>query len=159
MPYFDDVNPDNPAGQCEILNRLHADEIRAAMQYANHQVAVKGATCVQDAELFKTHYEEELGHAEKLRKAIDWLGGDVDNSLEEMTLIGPGAMAGKGDILISPDRNIMMTLDLDGERSAIEAYTEAFYLFLPRNPMLAKIMQENLSDEYEHRRELENLLS
>lgn len=159
LSYFGDVDVDSVEGQVDILNRLHADEIRAAMQYANHEVAFKGPNCLSVQAMFAEHYEEELKHAEKLRKLIDWLGGNIENGLEMMATIGPGAPRGLGDVLVSNNNTTMLQQDLVGEQGAIEAYTEAISIFQNRNYMVALTLTEILRDEWEHQRELRDLLN
>jgi bacterioferritin len=159
MLFFEDVDHNSIQGQIEILNRLHADEIRAAMQYVNHQVAYKGINCLPIQEMFYEHYQDELGHAEKLRNLIDWLGGLMENGLEMMSVIGPGALKGKGDVQMSQINEVMLEQDLTGEDTAIEAYSEAIAIFQPRVPMVALALTEIITDEYEHRRDLRNLLN
>lgn len=162
MAVFEDIDIHTLEGQVEVLNRLHADEVRAAMQYINHRVAIFGATSLQDAAMLDEHYKEELDHADKLAHWIDWLGGYLRNGLEEMAIIGPAAQQNAGDIWKAEpqmSRNEILEFDLKAELSAIEAYTEAILLFQQVNPAVALTLSEILADEYEHRRDLRNLLS
>lgn len=162
MAFFEDVDINTLEGQVEVLNRLHADEIRAAMQYINHRVAIYGATSLQDQGMLDEHYKEELDHADKLAHWIDWLGGYLRNGLEEMAIIGPAAQENAGDIWkadANMSRNEILEFDLKAEISAIKAYTEAINLFQPINPAIALTLSQILADEYEHRRDLRNLLS
>jgi len=162
MAFFEDVDITTVEGQVDVLNRLHADEVRAAMQYINHRVAIKGATSLQDQGMLDEHYKEELEHADKLATWIDWLGGLLDNGLEEMAIIGPAAQQNAGDIWKADEnmtRNEILEFDLKAELTAIQAYTEAIAMFQPVNPAIALTLSEILADEYEHRRDLRNLLS
>lgn len=162
MAFFEDIDITTVEGQVDVLNRLHADEIRAAMQYVNHRVAIKGVTSLQDQAMLDEHYKEELDHADKLSTWIDWLGGLMDNGLEEMAIIGPAAQQNAGDIWKADERmtrNEILEFDLKAELTAIQAYTEAIAMFQPVNPAIALTLSEILADEYEHRRDLRNLLS
>ncbi len=155
MPYFEDVDMTEPVvGITEILNRLRASEIIATQQYYAHAVAVKGPNCVQLADLFKTHAGEETGHAEALMNRIDHLGGELDTEISRLLELTPDG----ADVRTSHLSEDMLVQDWGGENVAIDAYTEAAALVRDIDPVTWKVLVEILEDEYEHRRELANLL-
>lgn len=138
-----------------MLNKLHASEVVAAMQYYRHANDVTGMNSQELQALFLEHAADELGHAEKLRDQIHILGGELKNGLADMLSMN---FARVKDIQASMNVREMLKQDLGGELEAIEAYREAALKVQHSDPSTFNLLSELMADELEHANDFKNLL-
>lgn len=149
MPYFDGDSI------VAMLNKLHASEIVAAMQYYRHANDVTGMNSQELQVLFLEHAAEELAHADKLRNQIHVLGGELSNGLVDMVSLNFGRVK---DVQSSIDVREMLKQDLGGELEAIEAYREAALKVQHLDPSTFALLSGIMADELEHANDFKNLL-
>jgi bacterioferritin len=94
----------------EKLNEDLAREYQAIIAYVVYSQAIKGPQYMQIAKELEVHAVEELQHALKIAKQIDYLGGE------------PTATPKK--VPTSKDTRDMLRFDLDAEAETIKAYRE-----------------------------------
>jgi bacterioferritin len=94
----------------EHLNEDLAREYQAVIAYVIYSQVLKGAQYMSIAQELEVHAKEELGHALKISKHIDYLGGM------------PTAMP--DPVVQSEDAVTMLRADLDNERETILAYRD-----------------------------------
>jgi len=94
----------------ENLNEDLAREYQAIIAYVVYSQAIKGAPYMSIAKELEKHAREELEHALKIAKQIDYLGGEI------------GAQA--KPVKLSSDAKAMIRFDLDNEATTIRAYRE-----------------------------------
>jgi bacterioferritin len=93
-----------------LLNEDLAGEYQAIIAYVVYSQVIKGAAYTDIARELEAHASEELGHAIKIAKQIDYLGG--------MPSVVPKA------VKISTDPVEMLRADLDNERETVDRYRE-----------------------------------
>lgn len=113
------------------LNRDLAKEFQALVQYVQHAAAMTGAQYDTIKAELVVHSNEEHAHAISLADQIDFMGGVPGIDVERA--------------LISPEPQVMLEQDLDGELDAIARYRE-------------RIAQAEMLQEYGLRRALEDIL-
>lgn len=113
------------------LNRDLAKEFQALVQYVQHAAAMTGAQYDAIKAELVVHSNEEHAHAISLADQIDFMGGVPGVDVERA--------------LISPEPQVMLEQDLDGELDAIARYRE-------------RIAQAEMLQEYGLRRALEDIL-
>ena len=94
----------------ELLNEDLAGEYQAIIAYTVYSQVLKGAAYTDIARELETHAGEELQHAIKIAKQIDYLGGM------------PGVMP--KPVKTSNDAVAMLRADLDNERETVGRYRE-----------------------------------
>ena len=94
----------------ELLNEDLAGEYQAIIAYIVYSQVIKCAAYTDIARELEAHAGEELGHAIKIAKQIDYLGG--------MPSVVPK------DVKISTDPVEMLRADLDNERETVDRYRE-----------------------------------
>jgi bacterioferritin len=94
----------------ELLNEDLSREYQAIIAYVNYSQVLKGAEYMQIAKELEKHAGEELSHALKVSKHIDYLGG--------MPTATPMVVAQ------SEDAETMLRADLENEMNTIVAYRE-----------------------------------
>lgn len=94
----------------QLLNEDLADEYQATIAYTVHSQVLKGAAYTDIARELQAHAGEELAHAIKLAKQIDYLGGT------------PGVLAKPVKTSNVPQE--MLRLDLEDERATVGRYRE-----------------------------------
>lgn len=122
----------------ELLNKALSAEYQASFQYLNHYNNVRGKyTDIVDH--FKSHMEEENGHASRLVQRIYVLGG---------------APVMKIDPPVAPytdDVDEALKQDIVGERVAIELYSAIISYCESINDRATQVMIEDiLTDEVTH---------
>ena len=93
-----------------LLNEDLSGEYQAIIAYIVYSQVIKGAAYTHMARELEAHAGEELGHAIKIAKQIDYLGG--------MPSVVPKA------VKISTDPVEMLRADLDNERETVDRYRE-----------------------------------
>src|SRR5437016_10406702 len=94
----------------ERLNEDLAREYQAVIAYVVYSQVLKGAEYMSIAKELEKHAGEELSHALKISKHIDYLGG--------MPTATPLA------VVQSEDARMMLRADLDNENNTIRAYRQ-----------------------------------
>ncbi len=98
------------AEMIELLNGDLAGEYQAIIAYTVYSQVLKGAAYTDIARELETHAHEELAHAIKIAKQIDYLGG--------MPCVTPKP------VLASNDPITMLRADLENERETVGRYRE-----------------------------------
>jgi bacterioferritin len=94
----------------ELLNEDLAGEYQAIIAYTVYSQVLKGAAYTDIARELEKHAAEELGHALKISKQIDYLGG--------MPVVTPKP------VKTSKDAVEMLRADLQNERETVGRYRE-----------------------------------
>jgi bacterioferritin len=92
----------------ELLNEDLSREYQAIIAYVNYSQVLKGAEYMQIAKELESHAAEELDHALKIAKQIDYFGG--------MPSVTPVA------VKTSDKATDMLKFDLENERVTIANY-------------------------------------
>ena len=92
------------------LNEDLAREYQAIIAYVIYSQAIKGSQYMHIAKELEVHAVEELQHALKIAKHIDYLGGNMTATPKPVRL--------------SEDTREMLRFDLDAEAETIKAYRE-----------------------------------
>lgn len=92
----------------ELLNEDLSREYQAIISYVNYSQVLKGAQYMEIAKELETHAGEELEHALKVSKQIDYLGG--------MPSVTPKS------VKTSEKAEDMLRFDLENERVTIANY-------------------------------------
>ena len=129
----------------ELLNEDLAREYQAIIAYTVYSQVLKGPEYMDIAAELETHAAEELTHALKISKQIDYLGG--------MPAVTPKP------VKTSDDPDVMLRADLENERETVAQYrqrirqAEALGEFALSETLRAIIVQEQ-----EHEIDLANAL-
>ena len=94
----------------QLLNEDLAGEYQAIIAYTVYSQVLKGAAYTDIARVLEAHAGEELAHAIKIAKQVDYLGGM------------PGVMP--RPVKTSTDPVAMLRADLENERATVERYRE-----------------------------------
>jgi len=94
----------------KLLNEDLAGEYQAIIAYTVYSQVLKGAAYTDIARELEIHAGEELAHAIKIAKQIDYLGG--------MPGVTPKP------VITSTDPVVMLRVDLDNERATVGRYRE-----------------------------------
>src|SRR5580658_10781780 len=94
----------------QLLNEDHAGEYQAIIAYTVYSQVLKGAAYTDIARELEVHAGEELAHAIKIAKQIDYLGG--------MPCVIPKP------VKTSTDPVEMLRADLENERATVGRYRE-----------------------------------
>jgi bacterioferritin len=94
----------------ELLNDDLAREYQAVIAYTVYSQVIKGAAYTGVAQELEKHAAEELEHAIKIAKQVDYLGG--------MPTVTPKP------VKTSTDPKIMLEADLENERNTIAQYRQ-----------------------------------
>jgi bacterioferritin len=95
----------------QLLNEDLAGEYQAIIAYTVYSQVLKGAAYTDVARELEAHAGEELAHAIKIAKQIDYLGG--------MPSVTP-----KSSVKTSSDPVAMLRADLENERETVGRYRE-----------------------------------
>lgn len=129
----------------ELLNEDLADEYQAVITYTIYSQTIKGAAYTHMAEELTKHAKEELGHALKLSRQIDYFGG-VPTSVPKPV----NAVTDAEDIL---------RLALVHEHEAVSHYTQRIRQAEAMGEYaLAQTLREIVVDEQEHEIDLATAL-
>jgi len=140
--------PDSPVTRQQLIDRLNEDlsrEYQAIIAYVVYSQALKGAEYMSIAKELETHAKEELSHAMKVAKHIDYLGG--------MPTVAPLP------VKVSDDARVMLRADLENETETVKNYTERVQQAEAlREYAIAEDIREILRDEQEHQIDLATAL-
>ena len=124
-------------GLAKLLNEDLAREYQAIISYVNYSQVLKGAQYMNIAKELELHAAEELAHALKISKQIDYLGGSP-------TVVPK-------PVKTSDKATDMLKFDLDNESATIAHYrrrvkqADALGEFA-----LSEVLREILIQEQEH---------
>lgn len=121
----------------ELLNEDLSREYQAIIAYVNYSQVLKGAEYMEIAKELETHAKEELDHALKVAKQIDYLGG--------MPSVTPVA------VKTSEKATDMLKFDLENERVTIANYRRRVKQADELGEFaLSEILREILVQEQDH---------
>ena len=128
----------------EFIKELNKDlewEYAAAVQYVQHAAVITGPEYDTISAELVVHSNEEMMHAQKVSTMISDLGGVPTIDVEKR--------------LISEDSKKMLEQDLGGEELAITRYKERIGQARELGEYgMARMLEDILMDEEEHRRDL-----
>jgi bacterioferritin len=128
-----------------LLNEDLAREYQAIIAYVVYSQVLKGAEYMSIAEELERHAKEELDHAIRISKHIDYLGG--------MPGVSPLA------VKTSDDARVMLRADLDNENATVRAYRERVRQCESMQEYgIAEDIREILRQEQEHQIDLATAL-
>ena len=140
--------PNSTVTRKELIARLNEDlarEYQAIIAYVVYSQVLKGAEYMSIAKELEVHASEELGHALKISKHIDYLGG--------MPTATPKA------VKLSDDAREMLRADLDNESETIRNYRERVRQCEALSEYaIAEDIREILRQEQEHQIDLATAL-
>ena len=140
--------PDPNVTRQQLIDRLNEDlsrEYQAIIAYVVYSQVLKGAEYMNIAEELETHAKQELAHAVKVAKHIDYLGG--------MPTVSPLP------VKVSDDARVMLRADLENENETVKNYTERVQQAEAlREYAIAEDLREILRDEQEHQIDLATAL-
>jgi bacterioferritin len=129
----------------QLLNEDLAREYQAIIAYTVYSQVLKGAEYTDIARELETHAAEELGHALKIAKQIDYLGGM------------PGVVA--EPVKTSSDPREMLRADLDNERATVAHYRQRIRQAEAMGEYaLSETLREIIVQEQEHEIDLSDAL-
>jgi bacterioferritin len=132
----------------ELIEKLNEDlsrEYQAIIAYVVYSQALKGAEYMTIAKELEVHAKEELQHALKISKHIDYLGG--------MPTVTPQP------VTTSEDAKTMLRADLENENNTIRAYRERLrQCEAMEEYAIAEDIREILRQEQEHQSDLATAL-
>lgn len=127
------------------LNEDLAREYKAIIQYVVYSQIIKGAAYQQIASELEVHAAEELNHALRVARQIDYLGGKPTVTPKEAQF--------------STDAREMLQFDLDAEEETIKAYRERIQQAEAlQEYALSEELREIIRQEQDHKIELEDAL-
>jgi len=130
----------------ELLNEDLAREYQAIIAYTVYSQVMKGAEYASIAKELETHAAEELAHAIKIARQIDYLGGH------------PTVQAAPVE-MPSPDPQKMLRFDLHNERETILNYRQRIKQADDMGEYaLGEILRTIIAQEQEHEVDLCNAL-
>ena len=140
--------PDPNITRQQLIDRLNEDlsrEYQAIIAYVVYSQVLKGAEYMNIAEELETHAKQELAHAVKVAKHIDYLGG--------MPTVTPLP------VKVSDDARVMLRADLENENETVKNYTDRVQQAEAlREYAIAEDLREILRDEQEHQIDLATAL-
>jgi bacterioferritin len=129
----------------EALNEDLAREYQAIIAYVVYSQVLKGAEYMSIAKELEAHAKEELQHALKISRHIDYLGG--------MPTVTPLP------VKTSDDARVMLRADLDNENDTVRAYRERVRQCEAMHEYaIAEDIREILRQEQEHQIDLATAL-
>jgi bacterioferritin len=129
----------------KLLNEDLSREYQAIIAYVNYSQVLKGAQYMSIAKELETHAAEELAHALKVSKQIDYLGG--------MPTVKPKP------VKTSEKAETMLRFDLDNELETISNYRQRIrQAEAMEEYALCEILREILIQEQDHAIELSTAL-
>src|SRR6185436_19763156 len=132
----------------QLVDKLNEDlsrEYQAIIAYVVYSQVLKGAEYMTIAKELEVHAKEELQHALKVSKHIDYLGG--------MPTVTPLP------VKTSADAKVMLRADLENENNTIRAYRERVrQCEAMEEYAIAEDIREILRQEQEHQNDLATAL-
>ena len=135
-----------------LLNDSLATELVCALRYKRHYFTAAGLASSKIANDFLVHASEETRHADRLAARIVQLGGDPDFS--------PDFLSKRSYAPYNAELGLksMIKANLSAERLVIEAYTQMIALIGDKDPVTTRLIEDILSQEYEHADKLKKWL-
>ena len=128
-----------------LLNEDLAREYQAVIAYVVYSQVLKGAAYTDIARELENHASEELSHALKISKQIDYFGG--------MPTVRPK------DVKTSEDPKEMLQFDLENERVTIQNYRDRIRQADAMGEFaLSEVLREIIVQEQEHLMDLADAL-
>ena len=129
----------------ELLNEDLAREYQAIIAYVVYSQTMKGAAYTDIAGELEQHATEELAHALKIARQIDYLGGEPDVSPKE--------------VKTSTDAKKMLQFDLENERETLVNYRQRIRQADAMGEYaLSEVLREIVVQEQEHLQDLSDAL-
>jgi bacterioferritin len=129
-----------------LLNEDLAREYQAIVAYVVYSQAIKGAQYMKIASELEVHASEELGHALRISRQIDYLGAMPTNQMKPVKL--------------SDDPEVMLRFDLENEAETIRNYRERVRQCEALGEFaMAEEIREILKQEQDHLIELATALN
>jgi bacterioferritin len=130
----------------ELLNEDLAGEYQAIIAYVVYSQVLKGAEYMDIAKELELHASEELSHAIKIAKQIDYLGG--------MPTVTPKP------VKTSKDAKEMLRADLQNERETVGRYRERIRQAEQMGEFaLSEVLRGIIAQEQEHEIDLSTALN
>ena len=148
-----DDYPLNVKEACTLLNEALATEILCVLRYRHHQMIAKGMECIEIADEFREHAENEEQHMLMIAERINQLGGNPD--FNPATILERSVT----DYGNSTTLEAMIKDDLIAERIVIMVYRKMIEWFGNADPTTRRMLEDILKDEEEHADELAALIS
>lgn len=125
----------------QLLNEDLAREYQAIIAYTVYSQVIKGAEYMDIAGELEKHAGEELDHAIRIAKQIDYLGG--------MPTVTPQP------VKTSPDAVVMLRADLENERTTVANYRQRIRQAEAMGEFaLSETLREIIVQEQEHEMDL-----
>ena len=129
----------------QLLNEDLAGEYQAIIAYTVYSQVLKGAAYTDIARELETHAAEELAHALKIAKQIDYLGG--------MPVVTPKP------VKTSREATEMLRADLQNERETVGRYRERIRQAEAMGEFaLSEVLRGIIAQEQEHEIDLSSAL-
>jgi bacterioferritin len=129
----------------ELLNEDLAREYQAIIAYTVYSQTMKGAAYNNIAKELEKHAAEELAHALKIAKQIDYFGGTPITRPKE--------------VKVSEEAKRMLEFDLENERVTIRNYRERIRQAEAMGEFaLSEVLREIIVNEQEHLTDLSDAL-
>jgi bacterioferritin len=129
----------------QLLNEDLAREYQAIIAYTVYSQVIKGAAYNNIAQELEKHAAEELDHALKIAKQIDYFGG--------MPGVRPK------EVKTSEDAKKMLEFDLENERLTIKNYRQRIRQAEAMSEFaLSEVLREIIAQEQEHLTDLADAL-
>jgi len=129
--------PIDRAKMIELLNEDLSREYQAIIAYVNYSQVIKGAQYMDIARELEKHAGEELAHALKISKQIDYLGG--------MPTVTPKT------VKTSDKAEDMLRFDLENERITVQNYRDRIRQADEMGEFaLSETLREIILEEQEH---------
>lgn len=129
----------------ELLNEDLAREYQAIIAYIIYSQTIKGAEYNHIAQELEKHAGEELQHAIKIAKQIDYLNGTPTNKPKE--------------VKVSDKAKEMLKFDLENERVTLVNYRERIRQADAMGEFaLGEVLREIIAQEQEHLQDLADAL-
>jgi bacterioferritin len=129
----------------ELLNEDLAREYQAVIAYIIYSQTIKGAQYNHIAQELEKHAGEELAHAIKIAKQIDYFNGQPTNKPRE--------------VKISDKPEKMLRFDLENEQETISNYRQRIRQADAMGEFaLGEVLREIIAQEQEHLQDLADAL-
>jgi len=129
----------------ELLNEDLAREYQAVISYVIYSQTIKGAEFNHIAQELEKHAGEELQHALKIAKQIDYLNGEPINTPKE--------------VKVSSNAKDMLKFDLENERVTILNYRQRIRQADAMGEFaLGEVLRGIIAQEQEHLQDLADAL-
>jgi bacterioferritin len=142
---MDEQNEISREKMVELLNEDLAREYQAIIAYVIYSQTIKGAQFNHIAQELEKHAGEELQHAIKVAKQIDYLNGTPTNVPKE--------------VKVSDQAEAMLRFDLENERVTLRNYRQRIRQADAMGEFaLGEVLREIIAQEQEHLQDLADAL-